>query len=89
MKSVEFINDLKLRASFGTVGNQNIPPFKYLSTYTTEGGQYQYTIGSGKTPVIGIYQDNFGDPNIHWEKSSQIDIGFDLTVMRNKLSLSC
>jgi len=88
MKSVEFINDLKLRASFGTIGNQNIPPFKYLSTYSTEGGNYQTTIGSGKTPVIGIYQNNIGDPNIHWEKSSQLDIGFDLTVMRNKLSLS-
>jgi TonB-linked SusC/RagA family outer membrane protein len=88
MKSIEFINDLKLRASYGTVGNQNIPPFKYLSTYTTEGGQYQYTIGSAKTPVIGIYQDNFGDPQIHWEKSSQMDIGFDLSVMKSKLSLS-
>jgi TonB-dependent starch-binding outer membrane protein SusC len=88
MKSIEFINDLKLRASYGTVGNQNIPAFKYLSTYTTEGGLYQYTIGSGKSPVIGIYQDNFGDPNIHWEKSSQMDIGFDLSIMKSKLAFS-
>ncbi len=88
MKSVEFINDLKLRASYGTVGNQNIPPFKYLSTYTTDAGTYQYTLGPDKSVISAIYQNNFGDPNIHWEKSTQIDVGFDLAVMKSKLSFT-
>ena len=88
MKSVEFINDLKLRASYGTVGNQNIPPFKYLSTYSNNAGTYQYTFGPGKSVIPAIYQNNFGDPNIHWEKSTQLDVGFDLSVMKNKLSFT-
>ncbi len=88
MKSIEFINDLKLRASYGTVGNQNIPPFKYLSTYSTDAGTYQYTLGPDKSVVSAIYQNNFGDPNIHWEKSTQIDVGFDLLVMKSKLSFT-
>ncbi len=88
MKSIDFISDLKLRASYGTVGNQNIPPFKYLSTYSNDAGTYQYTFGPDKTPIPAIYQNNFGDPNIHWEKSTQIDLGFDLSVMKNKLSFT-
>ena len=88
MKSVEFINDLKLRASFGTVGNQNIPSFKYLSTYSSDAGTYQYTLGPNKSGVAAIYQNNIGDPNIHWEKSKQTDFGFDLSVMKGKLSLT-
>ena len=88
MKSVEAISDLKLRASYGTVGNQNIPSFKYLSTYSTDGGTYQYTLGPNKTSISAIYQNNIGDPNIHWEKSIQTDIGFDLSVLKSKLSLT-
>ncbi len=88
MKSVEAINDLKIRASYGTVGNQNIPPFKYLSTYSTDAGTYQYTLGPDKTSVSAIYQNNIGDPNIHWEKSIQTDVGLDLAVLKSKLSLT-
>jgi TonB-linked SusC/RagA family outer membrane protein len=88
MQSIEFINDLKLRASYGTVGNQNIPPFKYLSTYTNDAGTYQYTFGPDKSVFSAIYQNNFGDPNIHWEKSTQMDFGFDLSVMKSKLSFT-
>ncbi|NEW83042.1 MAG: TonB-dependent receptor [Mariniphaga sp.] len=88
MKSFELINDLKLRGSYGTVGNQNIPSFKYLSTYGSDGGTYQYTIGSNQSIVNAIYQNNVGDPNIHWEKSIQTDIGFDLAIMQSKLTLT-
>jgi len=88
MKDIEFIYDLKLRGSYGTVGNQNIPPFKYLSTYSTDGGKYQYTLGADQSAVGAIYQSNFGDPTIHWEKSTQTDIGLDLSVLSGKLLLT-
>jgi TonB-dependent starch-binding outer membrane protein SusC len=88
LKSVEIINDLKLRASYGVVGNQNIPPFKYLSTYSNDAGTYQYTLGPGKATMPALYQNNFGDPNIHWEKSNQLDFGFDLAVLKSKLSIT-
>ena len=88
MKSVEVISDLKLRASYGTVGNQNIPSFKYLSTYSTDAGTYQYTLGPNKTSVAAIYQNNIGDPNIHWEKSTQSDFGLDLAVLNGKFSMT-
>jgi len=88
MKNIEFINDLKIRGSYGTVGNASIPPFKYLSSYSNDAGTYFYTLGTNKTSVPATYQSNTGDPNIHWEKSIQTDIGFDLSVLKGKLFLT-
>ncbi|MBA4166885.1 MAG: TonB-dependent receptor [Chitinophagaceae bacterium] len=85
MKSVTAISDLKIRASYGTVGNQNIPGFKYLSSYSSDAGTYQYTLGTGQVPVGAVYQNNTGVPDIHWEKSTQTDIGLDFSMLRGKL----
>ena len=86
LKSSEVIDELKLRASYGSVGNQNIPNFKYLATYSNNGGTYQYTLG--QTPVNAMYADNIGDPNIQWEKSTQTNIGADASFLKNKFSLT-
>ncbi len=88
MSSVHFINDLKLRASYGIVGNQNIPNFKYLSTYSNAGGRYQYVIGADQTPVPAMFADNIGDPDIHWEKSEQTDFGLDAALLGGKLTFT-
>lgn len=89
MKAITAISDLKIRASYGTVGNQNIPSFKYLSTYSNDAGTYQYTLGAvPQSAVAAVYQNNVGDPNIHWEKSTQADIGLDLSVLEGRLSLT-
>lgn len=84
LKSVPLIDELKLRASYGIVGNQNIGNFLYLNTYSADGGQYQYTIGSGATPVPALYANNIGDPNIRWEKSIQTNFGVDASLLRGK-----
>ena len=88
LQSSTFIDELKLRASYGTVGNQNIPNFKYLSTYSNDGGTYQYTLGSGQTPVNAIYADNNGDPDIRWEKSTQTNIGIDASFLKATFTLT-
>ena len=88
MKSLTFLDDLKLRASIGSVGNQNIPNFKYLSTYSNDGGTFQYVVGANKNPVSAIYADNIGDPNIRWEKSTQTNIGIDAAFLNNKFTLT-
>lgn len=85
MRSVSFINELKLRASYGLVGNQNIPNFQYLTTYSTQAGRYEYIIGTDQRQVPAIYPDKVGDPNIHWEKSSQFDVGLDAALFGQKL----
>ena len=86
LKSVPMIDELKLRVSYGSVGNQNIGNFKYLNTYSSDGGTYQYTVGD--QPVSALYANNIGDPNIRWEKSLQTNFGVDASLMRGKLTLT-
>jgi hypothetical protein len=45
-KSVDFIQELKIRGSYGSVGNQNIRDLQYLSTYTNNGGRFGYSLGT-------------------------------------------
>lgn len=88
MRDVTSVDELKIRASYGTVGNQNIPNFKYLSTFTNDAGTYQYVLGPGQVPVIGMYANNIGDANIHWEKATQMNIGVDASFLNNKFTFT-
>ncbi len=88
MQRLGFINEMKLRASYGTVGNQNIGPFKYLNTYGNDGGNRQYTVGPGQRPVNAMYPNNFGTPHIRWEKSIQANMGIDVGLLNDKFTLT-
>jgi len=82
------INELKLRASYGIVGNQNIGNFKYANTYANDAGFYKYVMGTNQNVVGATYRDNIGDPSIRWEKSTQLDIGLDASLFNNTITLS-
>lgn len=82
MKSVTFINNLKLRASWGELGNQAIDPGQYSSIYSL-GQQYSY----GGVLAGGAAQTNLANPDITWETSVQTDLGLDLTVLEGKLEV--
>jgi len=86
MKNIKEINELKLRASYGIVGNQNIPNFKYASTYSNNGGLYNYVLGN--TVVPASYRNNIGDPGISWEKSAQTNFGLDAVLFNNLITFS-
>lgn len=74
--NVSVISDLKLRASYGMVGNSNIRAYAFRSLYG--GGQY------GDVNGFGVAQ--IGDPNLQWEKSKKLDIGVDVTLLRNRIT---
>lgn len=76
MKNVPGINNLKLRASLGTVGNQEIGDYDYLQTLEVirYGGQVAYKVG------------NTGDDNLKWETTSQYNIGLDAGFLRNRIT---
>ena len=83
------INELKLRASYGVVGNQNIGNFKYANSYSSDAGLYNYVIGTGdQTVVPAVYRDNIGNSDIHWEKSTQFNVGVDASLFNNMITLS-
>jgi TonB-linked outer membrane protein, SusC/RagA family len=74
MKDVKWISDLKLRASIGKLGNQEIGNYTYLTLLRKNGEQY----------VI----DRYGNPDLKWESTTQNNIGLDMGMVKNKLYLS-
>lgn len=90
LKDVDFISNLKLRASYGEAGNQNIGLFQYQSSYTTgkRSSNYGYVFGQDKTYIDGMVQSFLPNPNLKWETSKQTDIGIDLGFFNNKLMLT-
>lgn len=83
-KSVRFINDLKIRGSWGQTGNDRIAPYQYAANFGYNG---TYTFNQN-TVVNTSSQVRTPNPNITWEVANQSNIGFDARLLNNKLSLS-
>jgi TonB-dependent starch-binding outer membrane protein SusC len=78
-------DQLKLRASWGQVGNRNIPSFRYLSPMTYNNGNYPFGTAEGSlTP--GAHQSRLANPDLRWETSEQTNIGFDARLLGGKLT---
>ncbi|WP_228450886.1 SusC/RagA family TonB-linked outer membrane protein [Chryseolinea soli] len=91
MQDADFISDLKLRASFGRTGNAGaIDPYKSLSLQTTSsltspgGGDYQFNHGYTK----GISPSGIANPDLRWEKSTQLDIGLDVSLFDDRIGFT-
>jgi len=79
--SINFINVLKLRASYGLNGNESgFGFYEPLTTYGYSG--YNYNQQPGSAP------NNVGDPKLTWEINKPLNIGLDVTVLKNHLSLT-
>ncbi|HTF29829.1 MAG TPA: SusC/RagA family TonB-linked outer membrane protein, partial [Flavitalea sp.] len=90
MKNLDWINDLKIRGSYGVLGSQNnVSPENAYSLY---GGSYDnayYDLG-GTTNTIqqGFFQTNIGNASTSWEQDIISNIGFDATMLNNKVDFS-
>lgn len=85
LKDHPVINFLKLRASWGQNGNQDIGNFAYTSTIETGAG---YTYGTDETFVSGALPSRVPNPDLKWETSEQLDFGLDLGLWEDKLMLN-
>jgi TonB-linked SusC/RagA family outer membrane protein len=87
LKDVDFLSNLKVRASYGEAGNQNIGLFQYQSSYTmgSRSSNRGYVFGQNKTYIDGLAQAFLPNPNLKWETSKQTDIGIDLGFLNHKL----
>ncbi|MEP7257598.1 MAG: SusC/RagA family TonB-linked outer membrane protein, partial [Flavitalea sp.] len=82
---VRFINSLKLKLSWGQLGNDQITPFQYLTYYGfSSGGVY----GSDRTYKQSIQQTVVPNPNITWEVSNSYNAGFESQFLNNKMFLN-
>ncbi len=91
--NVGAISELKLRASYGLIGNDAIgrvnDRFFYLSSVNLNDGVYGATFGEEfgySRPGISI--SRYSNPNISWEKSEQINLGLDLSLFHSSVNLT-
>lgn len=81
--NVSWIDNLKVRGSWGKLGNQNIGNYPYQNVLST--GQ-NYTFGG--TLATGIALTNLANEDVTWETTAVTDFGLDLSILKNKLSLT-
>ena len=83
-----WLDDLKLRAGYGTTGNSNIGAYNYAFQYAS-GNNYLYGIeGANSGANVGFGVTNLGDKNAKWETVKMFNVGYDLTAFNNKLTSS-
>ncbi len=78
MKEVEWLNMLKIRGSIGNPGNQNFSAYQAMKTY-----KYNSWLKNkfGTSALI----DQFGNPNLEWQKTMEKSIGIDVVLLQNRL----
>ncbi|MBF0647398.1 SusC/RagA family TonB-linked outer membrane protein [Dysgonomonas sp. GY75] len=85
MKDIAWVHNLKLRASWGELGNINvIGPYAYFSTYKVS-SDYDYNFEDGL--ATGIAQSAPANPNLKWETVTITDFGLDFDVLNGKAGL--
>ena len=81
MRNNRVVTNLKLRASYGQTGNQEIGNYKSLSQLDIDNHSYNNSL------LQGLYEKSVANPNLKWERTHQIDVGFDLTLW-NRVDLT-
>lgn len=85
------LSRLKLRGSYGTLGNSNIPPYTYVASYSSFTGPNALGSLSGAnfTPGgpldIGVTINSIPNPNLHWETVYETNLGLDGEAMNGKI----
>ena len=88
LKPVGWLSDLKLRASVGMLGNDGVPEYAFLSTYSRYGYDVIYRDASGNTSVNPAYRpDVVPSLDLSWERYLSYNVGFDATLWNGKLSI--
>ncbi|MEM6395134.1 MAG: TonB-dependent receptor [Bacteroidota bacterium] len=82
--NVPFINNLKLKAGFGQVGNQNIPASAFLFLV----GNENFILGENEDRVVTNFISQFGNPNLQWEVVEDVNYGVEASLFNNSLSVN-
>ncbi|GHT08161.1 SusC/RagA family TonB-linked outer membrane protein [Bacteroidia bacterium] len=97
LEDQDFLSFLKLRYSYGVVGNDNINNrFVYLpGAYgfgirnTGNNGSLGYNFGTGTTRRMGgAYESTLGNPDVSWEKAIKQNVGVDVRILNNRLGIT-
>ncbi|HTN38669.1 MAG TPA: TonB-dependent receptor, partial [Arachidicoccus sp.] len=78
------VNYLKLRSSYGVLGNQNVGDYQFQTTYNVYPDGYVFN-GNTTVPTTGF---NTANPDLSWESAHNFNIGVDLNAFNNKLNFT-
>ncbi len=89
-----FMDFLKLRVSWGQVGNQNIDDYQYMAPINTSTGYSgsnpaaYYVFGTNGTNIAGAYPNRLPNANLKWETSEQTNVGIDARFLSGRLNVN-
>lgn len=78
MKGFTFVEDLKLRASYGYSGNESIGNFRYLGTWGST--SYSGSVGTGPASL--------NNSNLQWERTREANLGLDVALLANRITFT-
>jgi TonB-linked SusC/RagA family outer membrane protein len=81
MRPLSIVSDLKLRASYGVNGNNNIGDYDVPTL-----GSYGYVLGATQAAAIGQAPNVIANPNLQWERSQTYDLGVDFGLFGNRIT---
>lgn len=90
-ESASWLDYMKMRISWGQVGNQNISDFQYTtlmntsSSYSSSNPAANYNFGTNGTNTAGSYPTGIANSGLTWETSEQTNLGFDARFLKNRL----
>ena len=84
MKNQKVFDDIKIRAGWGKVGNQNIDNSAYLSSI----GTTTYVFGGTPNRIIGSTVSGIGNSNLKWETVEDWNVGLDLALLQSRLKIT-
>ena len=89
MKSMTWINDLKIRGSWGKMGNEAaLSPFNAVTTFASNRQSSWYDVaGTQNNPQEGFFLSFVGNPLGKWEASVSTNLGFDATIFHNSTEI--
>ena len=79
LKNSSFVDQLKFRVSYGSIGNQAITPYQTQALL----GRTSYAWDN--TAAFGYRPNTIGNPDLRWESSSTFNTGFDFSILKNKI----
>ena len=85
LANVSNISNLKLRASYGELGSQNIGDYAFIPVLNINS---DYVFGTGQARMFGVSQTEFANPNLVWETTKTYNVGLDLALFDYKLAFT-
>lgn len=89
MENISWLNDLKIRGSYGSLGNESIDPYQIMNVYKMSDAFARYEFGPGGSNLHqGAVAGKMGNPDLKWETTTQTNVGFDAVLFENAVSLT-